>query len=136
MKKLTRRWVAAGLALTLSGLGGAFFLLGRDRVETVVYRSPDPRQEGAPRSESAIVLKPYRFFVGHCGLTHIVDFDGSYWEVDASTLTEEEEGRFGINGDVGTMTLVDADIADYRSSSGGEATLRRHRGALERYPCA
>jgi hypothetical protein len=73
--------------------------------------------------------KTYWYQVGHCGLQHVVDFDGSYWDLDSSTLSEEEESQFGINSDLGTIALIDRDIAVYRSSRKGEATLHRHTGA-------
>ena len=64
-----------------------------------------------------------------------MEFDGSYWDVDLSTVGDDEDARFGINGDVGTMTLVSADQAVYRSSRGGDATLRRHVGRKEFARC-
>ena len=64
-----------------------------------------------------------------------MEFDGTYWDVDLSTLGDDEDARFGINGDVGTMTLISVDQAVYRSSRGGDATLRRHVGRKEFARC-
>jgi hypothetical protein len=64
-------------------------------------------------------------------LRDIVEFDGSYWDVDLSTIGGDEDARFGINGDAGTMTIVSADQAVYRSLRSGDATLRRHVGRKE-----
>ncbi len=81
-----------------------------------------------PESARAVLGTASPFDVGHCGLSHIVDFDGSFWDVDPATMTNAENSQFGINADRGTMTLVAADRAVYKSWTGGEAILHRHIG--------
>ena len=89
----------------------------------------------APTSAPVVPGRSYPFQVGHCGLLDVVDFSGSYWVVDETTLSAGERAQFGINGNEGTMTLVDSETAVYRSGAGGEATLRRSVGVLDRGPC-
>ena len=79
--------------------------------------------------------RSHPFQLCHCGLHDVVDFSGSYWVVDETTLSADERMQFGINANVGTMTLVDSETAVFRSAVSGEATLRRHVGVLERGPC-
>ena len=55
--------------------------------------------------------------------------------MDETTLSASERGQFGINASQGTMTLVDSETAVFRSGVGGEATLRRYVGVLERSGC-
>lgn len=97
----------------------------------------DPRtfMLGDPTSGPARIGEPVDFTVGHCGLSHVVDLDGSYWDLQPESMTAEEKSKFGINSDRGTITLLDENIARYTSSSGGEATLVRHRGPKRVYGC-
>ena len=47
---------------------------------------------------------PFPFDVGHCGINHVVDFDGSYWvpegevDGDAPGMLNSESGRIGLDG--------------------------------------
>ncbi|MCA1831378.1 MAG: hypothetical protein ABR548_13180 [Actinomycetota bacterium] len=50
-------------------------------------------------------------------------------------MTEDENQRFGINSDKGTMTLVSETVAIYRSDRGGDATLHRHAGPQRSFLC-
>ena len=130
-----KRWLF--VALGVSGLVAATAVLVTqwDSVRTLLPgRSHTDVSEG-PTSPPAIEGKSYRYEVGHCGLSHIVDFDGSYWDVDPSTMSEQEDARFGINSDVGSITLTSKNVAVYRSSSGGDATLRRHSGPKTFFAC-
>jgi len=120
-----------------------FFALGLLLVVLIAFaiywnRRPVPQSfdlSKGPISPEAEPGKAYRFQVGHCGLVHMVDFDQSYWDVEVSTMSEAETQRFGINGDVGNMTLKGRDISAYRSDSGGEATLRRNKGVKDLFGC-
>lgn len=98
--------------------GAVILVLQRDPLTTLPEAAPRP----------VIMGTGYDYQVPHCGLGNVVEFDGDYWDVDRSTMTTEENQRFGINADRGTLTLVDPDVAVYRSAAGGEATLRRHAG--------
>jgi len=143
---MRKRWWAAALGL---GLAAVVALVGRELMRVDVPR-PRPSVEArsvdsmlrirrgellAPTSAPVAPGRSYPFQVGHCGLLYVVDFSGSYWVVDETTLSADERGQFGINGNAGTMTLVDSETAVFRSALRGEATLRRYVGVLERGPC-
>ena len=152
----TRWWVAA-LGL---GLAAVVALVGRELMRVDPSDVPHLRHVGAPsrprpsveaRSLDSMLSRrgklfaptsapvapgrSYPFQVGHCGLRDVVDFSGSYWVVDETTLSADERMQFGINAHEGTMTLVDSETAVFRSGVGGEATLRRYVGVLERGRC-
>ena len=142
---MRKKWWVATLGLGLA----AVVLIGRALMHVDVPR-PQPLAEArsvdsflrirggeslAPTSAPVAAGRSYPFQVGHCGLLHVVDFAGSYWEVDETTLSAGERGQFGINANEGTMTLVDSETAVFRSGAGGEATLRRYVGVLERSRC-
>jgi Tol biopolymer transport system component len=87
-----------------------------------------------PRSGPAEVSVAYRFDTGHCGLSFMTDFDGSFWEpVDPSG---GEPPDFFHNQDVGAIALVSADTAIYRSSAGKEVALLRIHGPVTTHLCA
>lgn len=128
-----RRWVswqAAAVVAVAVGLVVAGFVFWESNDRTPTPARPDCLIGGErPCSTNVEMGKAYRFQVLHCGLTWVVDFDQSFWDVDPATMTEDENGRFGINSDEGTMTLEKDDVAVYRSLRGGAATLHRHKGA-------
>lgn len=105
--------------------------------------APTPVDDGAtptavapdPSASPVEIGSTVPFQVGHCGLKHVVEFDGSYWDVDEASMTSEENSRFGINSDEGTMTLSAKDEAVYRSHGGGEAVLYRHAGDKSFFAC-
>jgi hypothetical protein len=69
----------------------------------------------------------YQYTTGHCGLSFLVDFDGSFW------IPEDVPGdgpKYYYNEDEGTMTLVSEDEALYLSSDSQETTLTRHVGSI------
>lgn len=76
---------------------------------------------------------PFVFEVGHCGLTHVVDFDGSFWvpvgEVDGS-------GNALINSELGTMRLTGFNLAEYRGTADFSVTLARWPGPKRFFLCA
>jgi len=71
-----------------------------------------------PRSGRVTPSTAYVFDTGHCGLTFLADFDGSFWEPiqPAGGATPDSF----IDQDEGAMALVDFDEAVYRSSDGTE----------------
>ena len=153
---MRKQWWVAALGL---GLAAVVALVGRELMH-VGSRTPAPpasladvsrprppaearsvdsmlRRGGAllaPTSAPVAPGRAYPFQVGHCGLLDVVDFAGSYWVVDETTLSANERMQFGINAHEGTMTLVDSETAVFRGV-GGEATLRRYVGVLDRGPC-
>lgn len=80
-----------------------------------------------PGSGPAKVGREYRYEVGHCGLTHVVDFDGSLWDV---IWSKRRQPFFFINWDhgPGTMTLLSENRARYVSARGVSVDLERHEG--------
>jgi len=156
VRTMRRQWWVAALGL---GLAAVVALVGRELMHVGSLPAPTaspadvsrPRPPAEARSVDSMLrrggalLAPtsapvapgrsYPFQVGHCGLLDVVDFSGSYWVVDETTLSADERMQFGINAHEGTMTLVDSETAVFRSGVGGEATLRRYVGVLERPSC-
>jgi hypothetical protein len=86
-----------------------------------------------PRSGRVTPNVAHRFDTGHCGLTFLADFDGSFWRPippDASAPT-----GFFVDQDVGAIALVGQDLAIYRSSTGIDVELARIRGSVTTFPC-
>ena len=146
VRTMRKRWWVAALGL---GLAAVVALVGRELMRVDVPR-PRPLVEArpvdsmlrrggqllAPTSAPVAAGRSHPFQVGHCGLLDdVVDFSGSYWVVDETTLSADERMQFGINAHEGTMTLVDSETAVFRNAVGGEATLRRYVGVLERGRC-
>ena len=80
-----------------------------------------------PTSGTVEMGVEYEFDSHHCGLQWLTDFDGSFW------IPEEAPGKdpdFYYNQDQGTMTLVSANTAEYRSSTGEVAELHRYEGPI------
>lgn len=77
----------------------------------------------------------YIYQAGHCGLTHNLDFDGSFWRAINPNGTREPPSFF-INADRGYITLVSHDEARYESSTGQVVELRRIDGPIIIPGCA
>jgi hypothetical protein len=75
---------------------------------------------------------PFPFEVSHCGLSHVVDFDGSFW-VLAGQLDGEASGL--INGEVGQMQLVAPNHAIYVGTASFTAHLARFPGPKRGFIC-
>ena len=78
---------------------------------------------------------PYRFEVGHCGLTWYTDFDGSFWRVTDKHPPGPDPVAL-INGDIGTMVLRSEERARYTSSDGTVVELRRAGRTWRVFYCA
>ncbi len=87
-----------------------------------------------PRSGRVESSVPYVFDTGHCGLSYLTDFDGSFWDPEGPNPANGPPAVFN-NPDRGTMTLVGPNEARFKSSTGEEVTLRRHQGPMIRYAC-
>ncbi len=76
----------------------------------------------------------------HCGLNYPTgpDFDGSFWE--SSGAGDDGSGnpppRFGNPFDNGTITLLSANLAEYRSAQGVLIRFTRHGGSKVASPCS
>lgn len=85
--------------------------------------------------------KPYPFTLGHCGVGSPIDFDGSLWDVlgaqdgNDHQVPEEQLGDL-VNASSGTMTLVGAENALFRTTSSVVVGLKRHGGAKNYPACA
>ena len=83
----------------------------------------DPIQPGSPQADGP---GPYDFEVGHCGILHVVDFDGSFW-VLVGQVDGEEPAL--LNADTGSIQLLTQERARYVSSNGATFELARFPGA-------
>ena len=83
-----------------------------------------------PRSGSADIGVRYRFEVGHCGLAHITDFDGSFWEPILRDPLGPGSPSVLINADRGTIRMWDPEHAVYTASTGQEVGLLRVEGPI------
>jgi hypothetical protein len=83
----------------------------------------DPIQPGSPVVEG---LGPFEYQVGHCGLLHAVDFDGSFW-----VLVGDAPGDHPALGgsDSGSMRLLQRDRARYTGTLDQDFELARFPGA-------
>jgi hypothetical protein len=85
-----------------------------------------------PRSGRVTPSTAYVFDTGHCGLTFLADFDGSFWEpVTPAGMVPD----FFINQDVGAIALVDPHEAEFRSSDGTSVRLLRVDGPVTTFGC-
>lgn len=89
-----------------------------------------------PRSAHVQADVAYAFDTGHCGLSFLTDFDGSFWDpINPNPAGDPPE--FFDNDDHGTMTLRPPDTAFYVSSRGLRVKLTRHDGpAILKKLCA
>lgn len=83
----------------------------------------DPIQPGSPRVEDS---GPWVFAVGHCGLLHVVDFDGSFWVLVGHP---EPEHQALIGSETGSIALLGPDRAQYLGTQEAAFQLARFPGA-------
>jgi hypothetical protein len=69
----------------------------------------------------------------HCGLDHLLDFDGSLWEVASGP--DDPWAELGDPFDDGVIRLEADDVAVYESSTGAEFRLRRLEGPKDIHLC-
>jgi hypothetical protein len=86
-----------------------------------------------PRSARVDRNVAYAFDTGHCGLSFLTDFDGSFWR----PVDPERADSFDLllNQDIGAMALVGRNRAIYRSSDGIEIRMERIEGPVVTQPC-
>jgi hypothetical protein len=101
----------------------------------------DPRMERFenPRTEpvqpSSLRVNgpgPFEFEVGHCGLGHSVDFDGSFWVLSGQV---NERAQAVFNPERGVINLVDRNVAEYRGTDDAPIRLARFPGAKRLFLC-
>jgi len=87
----------------------------------------------APGSPRVVGQGPFPFEVGHCGISHVIDFDGSFWipvgqvDGDASAF---------INSDSGQMVLLGPNLARYAGGADFTVDLARFPGPKHFWGCA
>lgn len=97
---------------------------------------PEPPPYSDPITPSSARVAgpgPLEFEVGHCGLRHVVDFDGSFW-VPVGEF-DVESGQALNNQERGVMTLLGANVAEYRGTANFVVRLARFPGTKRFFLC-
>lgn len=85
-----------------------------------------------PSSPRVVGGGPFPYEMGHCGVTHVIDFDGSYWlpigQVDGDHPTI-------INAESGSMRLIGPQLAEFRGDSNFTVQLARFPGPKHFWGC-
>ena len=72
------------------------------------------------------------FEIGHCGLSHVVDFDGAFW-VPVGAVDGDAPGY--RNAESGQIRLLDPKRAQYQGPNGFSVTLARFPGPKHFFMC-
>jgi hypothetical protein len=94
---------------------------GIERQDGMVFT--EPIQPGSPPVEEG---GPFEFEVGHCGLTHVVDFNGAFW-VLLGDVDGDHPALYG--SERGMIRLQNLDRAQYVGSQNVVFRLARFPGA-------
>jgi hypothetical protein len=86
-----------------------------------------------PKSPRVLPGAIVPFTLGHCGLLHEVDFDGSFWVPVGQVDADAPES---INSAAGQMQLVGPNRAQFLSGGRVIATLARFPGLKQLWLCA
>lgn len=86
-----------------------------------------------PSSERVAGAGPFHFEVGHCGLSHVVDFDGSFW-LPIGQIDGDASGMIGSGA--GMMSLLGPNVVVYQDADGFSAQLARFPGPKRFWLCA
>ena len=85
-----------------------------------------------PSSARVNGVGPFEYEMGHCGVLHVIDFDGSFWlpvgQVDGDSPTI-------VNAESGTMRLLGPSLAEFRGDSGFTVQLARFPGPKHFWGC-
>jgi hypothetical protein len=85
-----------------------------------------------PSSPRVAGFGPFPFELGHCGLSHVVDFDGSFW-LPVGQVDGDAPGL--INSERGRIRLVAPNVAEYQGPEGFTAQLARFPGPKHFWLC-
>jgi hypothetical protein len=85
----------------------------------------------APKSPRVSGVGPFPFELGHCGISHVVDFDGSFWIPVGQVDGDAPEA---INAGSGHIRIVGSDRAQYLGP-GLLVTLARFPGPKHFWLC-
>ena len=114
---------AEPLELTLKGPPESPVIARQDAMYLALTTPSSPRVNGAG---------PFDYEMGHCGLLHVIDFDGSFWlptgQVDGEHPTIN-------NAEAGTMRLIGPNLAEFRGQSGFTVQLARFPGPKHFWGC-
>jgi len=137
--------IGAGCARSLSARQGAAtvdFEAGAFPIELTLAGSPNaPRIEVEPMTWSGLLHPlsgrvvgsgPFPFELGHCGISHVIDFDGSFWVPVGQVDGDSPEA---VNAASGQMRLLAADRAEYLGPH-LKVTLARYPGQKFFWLCA
>jgi hypothetical protein len=121
----TVEWIDGGEPVMVSLSGPA----AEPRIERQQVAWSGRHDAGSPRAAGS---GPFLFDVGHCGLTWMVDFDGSFWlpvgDIDGSAIDDPENQR-------GEMLLLGPDRARYAGPTGFVVNLIRFPGPKQVWLC-
>lgn len=121
----TVEWIDGGEPVMVSLSGPA----ADPRIERQQVAWSGRHDAGSPRAAGS---GPFPFDIGHCGLTWMVDFDGSFWlpvgDIDGSAIADAENQR-------GEMWLLAPDRARYAGSTGFVVNLVRFPGPKHVWLC-
>lgn len=125
--RATAEWAGGGAPVLIEFQGPAANL----RLEPV----QDAHWSGVVQPTSPRVLPGavVPFTLGHCGLLHVVDFDGSFWVPVGQVNPDDPES---INSAAGQMQLVGPNRAMFASGGRVIATLARFPGPKQFWLCA
>ena len=93
------------------------------------FQSSDAIAPSSPRVAGA---GPFPFELGHCGLRHVIDFDGSFWVI-LGQVDGEAPGM--INSESGQVRLLAPNLAVYVGSTGFTSQLARFPGPKRFFLC-
>ena len=144
--RLAATIIAAGAILAgcsaeppLSGFDRVSMANPRDLPISLGEREGQPAPNGQtvfePLSDTIEKGAPYRFSLGHCGLSSPIDVDGSFW--DPLEGTTANGGALDLDGDpeminpTNGLIVVIGDEMRFRTASGAVVRLARHDGVKE-----
>lgn len=87
----------------------------------------------APSSARVGGPGPVEFEVGHCGLRHVVDFDGAFWVMVGPV--DVDNGQALNNQERGVIALLGPNLAEYRGTAGFAVRLARFPGMKRFFLC-
>ena len=85
-----------------------------------------------PTSQRAGGPGPFPFELGHCGLSHVVDFDGSFW-IPVGQVDGEAPGW--INSERGQLRFLGPNLVQYQGTNGFAVQLARFPGPKHLWLC-
>ena len=111
------------IELSLKGPPQATQIVEQDAFDLGLTNPSSPRVGG---------VGPFPFDIGHCGISHVIDFDGSFWlpvgQVDGDNPTI-------INSESGAIRLLAPNVAEFRGDSGFTVQLARFPGPKHFWGC-